>query len=138
MLPGFVFSVGMSPPLAAAALESIRLIRRDPAIMENMRRNVACFMKEAARHGFHMGLAGKTAILPVLVGPDDDAAALSNALRKKGVFVPPAVYPAVPRGEARLRFCVTAAHRPEQIVEALDKLAACAEELGIALPRAQS
>ena len=136
MLPGFVFSVGMSPPLAAAALESIRLIRKDPSIMENMRRNVACFMEEAARHGFDMGLAGKTAILPVLVGADDDAAALSNAMRKKGVFVPPAVYPAVPRGEARLRFCVTAAHKPEQIREALDKLAECAAELGIALPKA--
>ena len=136
MLPGFVFSVGMSPPLAAAALASLRLIQRDPSIMAQLRENVACFMEEARRHGLNMGLAGKTAILPVLVGPDDEAAALSNALRKKGVFVPPAVYPAVPRGEARLRFCVTAAYKPEQIREALDKLAECAEELGIALPKA--
>ena len=137
MLPGFVFSVGMSPPLAAAALESIRLIRRNPEIMANLRRNVDCFMAEAKRHGFQMGLAGKTAILPVLIGDDGDAAKLSNALRREGVFVPPAVYPAVPRGEARLRFCVTAAHRPEQIVEALDKLAACAAKLGIDLTAAK-
>ncbi len=133
MLPGFVFSVGISPPIAAAALESIRLIRRDPSVMESLRRNVDCFMEEAHRHGFQMGLAGKTAILPVLVGPDEDAAHLSNAMRHAGVFVPPAVYPAVPHGEARLRFCVTASHKPEQIVEALDKLEACAKELGIDL-----
>ena len=107
MLPGFVFSVGMSPPLAAAALESIRLIRRNPEIMANLRRNVDCFMAEAKRHGFQMGLAGKTAILPVLIGDDGDAAKLSIALRREGVFVPPAVYPAVPRGEARLRFSVS-------------------------------
>ena len=133
-LPGFVFSVGMSPPLAAAALKSIQLMRSDPSIMENMRRNVACFMEEAAKHHLNTCLAGKTTILPVLVGPDEDAAALSNALREEGVFVPPAIYPAVPRGQARLRFCVTAAHKPEQIVEALNKLAACAERLGIKLP----
>lgn len=53
----------------------------------------------------------------------------------KGVFVPPAVYPAVPRDQARLRFCVTAAHVPDQIVEALDKLEEAAQELGIVLPR---
>ena len=130
-LPGFVFSVGISPALAAAALESVRLMRRDPSIMENVRRNVACFMEEAKKHGFRMGLAGQTSVLPVIVGSDDDAVALSNAMRGAGVFVPPAVYPAVPRGEARLRFCVTAAHQPEQIREALDKLAQCAEALGL-------
>ncbi len=133
-LPGFVFSVGMSPPLAAAALESIRLIRSDPSIMASLRRNVACFMEEAARYGFNTCLAGKTAILPILVGGDNDAGALSNALREEGVFVPPAVYPAVPHGQARLRFCVTAAHQPDQIREALRKLDECARALGIALP----
>ena len=55
-------------------------------------------------------------------------------LRHKGVFVPPAVFPAVPRGKARLRFCVVSAHKKEQIVEALDKLLEAAEEAGIQLP----
>ena len=134
LLPGFVFSVGIAPPLAAAALESIRLIRSDPTIMQAMRRNVECFVSEAKRHRFNIGLAGKTAILPVLVGDENAAGHLSTAMRKAGVFVPPAVYPAVPRGEARLRFCVTAAHKPDQIVQALDTLEKCARELGIDLP----
>ena len=55
-------------------------------------------------------------------------------LRYKGVFVPPAVYPAVPKGKARLRFCVISEHQPEQITEALDALLLCAKEAGIALP----
>jgi len=55
-------------------------------------------------------------------------------LRHKGIFVPPAVYPAVPRGKARLRFCVIADHHREEIVEALDKLQEAAMEAGIALP----
>ena len=133
-LPGFVFSVGISPPLAAASLCAVRLMQQDPSIMAHMRENIACFMAEARRHGFNTCLAGKTAVLPVLVGSDDDASELSNRMRAKGVFVPPAVYPAVPRGQSRLRFCVTAAHRPDQIAWALDRLAECAAEAGIALP----
>ena len=134
-LPGFVFSVGISPALAAAALRAVQLMQTDPSIMANMRRNVACFAEEARKRRLDIGLAGKTAILPVLVGPDADAWALSNSLRGKGVFVPPAVYPAVPKDQARLRFCVTAAHQPQQIVQALDRLEEAAQELGIALPR---
>ncbi len=136
-LPGFVFSVGISPPLAAATLTSIRLLREDPSIMARMRENIACFLKEAAARNLNTCLAAGTAIVPVLIGRDEDAFHLSNRLREHGVFVPPAVYPAVPRGKARLRFCVISEHKPEQIVKALDLLVKLAAEDGIALPPAK-
>ena len=47
---------------------------------------------------------------------------------------PPAVYPAVPKNKARLRFCVISEHRPEQIIQALDLLVETAAELRIELP----
>ena len=134
-LPGFVFSVGMSPPLAAAALRAVQLLREDPSIMADLRRNIACFCEEAQARGFDIGLAGRTAIIPVMIGKDEDAFLLSNMMRKKGVFVPPAVYPAVPRGKARLRFCVTSCHKPEQIRQALDTLVECVAEAGVILPK---
>ena len=59
----------------------------------------------------------------------------ANMLREKGVFVPPAVFPAVPRGKARLRFCVISEHKHAQITEALDKLTEAAAEAGIEMPR---
>ena len=133
-LPGFVFSVGISPPLAAATLEAIRLLQEDPSIMENLHRNIRCFREEAKKRHFNTCLAGETAILPILVGRDEDAFALSMALLERGVFAPSAVYPAVPRGKARLRFCVISEHKPEQIVTALDTLQVIAAELGIKLP----
>ncbi len=133
-LPGFVFSVGISPPLAAASLAAIRLLRSDPTIMERLRRNIKCFMEEARKRNFNTCLAGETAILPILVGRDEDAWELSNRLRRKGVIVPPAVYPAVPKNKARLRFCVISEHKPEEIIEALDKLQEAAREAGIQLP----
>ena len=50
------------------------------------------------------------------------------------MFVPPAVYPAVPKNRARLRFCVISEHKPEQIVYALDTLVQAAKDMGIELP----
>ncbi|MDI9521468.1 MAG: DUF4080 domain-containing protein [Bacillota bacterium] len=79
-------------------------------------------------------LAGHTAIIPILVGSDENAFLLSNMLRHKGVFVPPAVFPAVPKGKARLRFCVVSEHKEEQIIRALDALVEAAQEAGIELP----
>lgn len=133
-LPGFVFSVGLSPVLAAASLEAVRLLREDPTIMENLHRNIYAFAEEAGKRNLDIGRAGKTAILSVRIGKDEDAWALSNRLSERGVFVPPAVWPAVPKGKAILRFCVTSEHTPEEIVAALDQLSEAAQELGVTLP----
>ena len=136
-LPGFVFSVGISPPLAGATLASIRLLRKNPKIMKDMKRNIDCFVAEAKKRNLDICLAGHSAIIPVLVGQDEHAFFLSNKMRENGVFVPPAVYPAVPKNKARLRFCVISEHKPEQIVKALDTLVKLAEETGIQLPSPQ-
>ena len=133
-LPGFVFSVGISPPLAAATMEAIRLLQEDPSIMASLHRNIRVFREEAKKRRLNTCLAGETAVLPILVGGDEEAYLLSTKLLEKGVFAPSAVYPAVPRGKARLRFCVISEHTPEQIVFALDTLVETAKELGISLP----
>ncbi|HPJ02631.1 MAG TPA: aminotransferase class I/II-fold pyridoxal phosphate-dependent enzyme [Candidatus Limiplasma sp.] len=136
-LPGFVFSVGISPPLAGATLKSIRLLRENPQIMKDMKRNIDFFVAEAKKRNLDICLAGHSAIIPVLVGQDEHAFYLSNKMRENGVFVPPAVYPAVPKNKARLRFCVISEHKPEQILKALDTLVKIAKESGIKLPSPQ-
>jgi len=133
-LPGFVFSVGISPALAAASLEAVRLLRHNPAIMESLHANIEFFASEARKRGLDIGDAGKTAILPVLIGRDENAVALSNELLRRGVSVPPALYPAVPKNKARLRFDVCSEHKKEQISYALDTLLQAAKDLGIELP----
>lgn len=133
-LPGFVFSVGISPPLAAATIAAIRTLREHPEIIENLRQNIRTFITEAHKRNLNTCLANETAIVPILVGRDEDAFLLSTILSARGVFVPPAVYPAVPKNKARLRFCVISEHKPEQIVKALDTLVEAAAELGIVLP----
>jgi len=133
-LPGFVFSVGMSPALAAGSLEAIRLLRSRPEIMEALHRNIKCFADEAKKRKLDICLGGNAAVIPILVGRDEDAFALSTELENRGILVPPAVYPAVPKNKARLRFDVISEHKPQQIVKALDTLVQAAQDLGINLP----
>ena len=133
-VPGFVFSVGLSPVLAAASLEALRVLEAHPEIVQSLHRNIKQFVEGAKARGFNTCLAGESAIIPILIGGDEETYALCNALAEKDIFVPPAVYPAVPHGQARLRFCVTSEHKSEQIEYCLDSLLECVEKLGITLP----
>ena len=134
-IPGFVFSVGISPPVAAAALAALRLLQRDSSLVKALKKNIAYFVDAARRADLNICLAGETAIIPVLIGNEVDAFKLSDMLLERGVSVPPAVYPAVSMGKARLRFCVTNSHKKEQIDFAIAQLKASALEAGIQLPR---
>lgn len=133
-LPGFVFSVGLSPALAAASMKAIELMMQDNSRVKKLHENIKVFMREAKKHGFNTCLAGETAIVPILVGSDLDAYLLSEKLLERGVFVPSAVYPAVPKNQARLRFCLISDHKEEQIVYALNVLDELFEELNIKKP----
>ena len=137
-LPGFVFSVGISPANAAAALAAVKLVQKDQSLVKRLHQNIDTFLAEANKRHFHICLAERTAIIPILIGSDEAAFLLSTRLKQHGVFVPPAVYPAVPKGKARLRFCVTSEHQKQQIVLALDLLKELAASENIDLPAMKS
>ncbi|GBU27642.1 hypothetical protein R84B8_01177 [Treponema sp. R8-4-B8] len=132
-LPGFIFSVGLSPALAAATLESIRIIRKDNSLVRQLQENIRYFVLKAKEKGFNLCKAGESAIAPVLVGKDSDAFDLSWAMFDKGIFVPPAVYPAVPANMSRMRFCLTSCHNKTQIDNSLDTLRELAGKMNINL-----
>ncbi len=121
-LPGFVFSVGISPPLAAAVLKGIEIMDRDNSRVERLRRNIKLFLDEAQGYGMDTCLAEETAVTPIMIGSDEIAFVLSKQLEEAGIIAPPAVFPAVARGQARLRFCLTSEHKEEQIRFALKTL----------------
>lgn len=132
-VPGFVFSVGINPPSAAATMKALEILTRDNKVVTSLHENIATFVSEAHKRGLNTCLAGETAIIPVMVGADTDAFKISNVMLERGVFVPPAVYPAVPKGQARLRFCVISEHKKDQIITALDLLMEVSNELNIDL-----
>ena len=130
-MPGFMFSVGISPPLAAATLEAVKIMMEGNPKVADLQANIKYFVEGAKKRGFNTCLAKETAIVPIMVGEDHDAYELSTRMLEHGVFVPPAVYPAVPKHQARLRFCLTSEHKPEQLDFALDTLETLYEEMGI-------
>lgn len=121
-IPGFVFSVGISPPLAAATLRALEIMEESNERVAHLHDGISLFVSEAKRRGMDTCLCEESAIIPIMVGEDSVAFKLSMLLLKEGIFVPPAVYPAVPKHQARLRFCLTSEHHAEEILFALDVL----------------
>jgi 7-keto-8-aminopelargonate synthetase-like enzyme len=125
--PGFVYSVGLSPPNAAAALAALRLLMREPERVARLQSNARQFLELARRHGLNTGFSNKTPVVPVITGNSLHALHLSRRLFERGINVQPILYPAVEEKAARLRFFITAAHTEEQIRMTVE---AVAEELG--------
>ncbi|HZN32297.1 MAG TPA: aminotransferase class I/II-fold pyridoxal phosphate-dependent enzyme [Pirellulaceae bacterium] len=130
--PGFVFSCGLSPPGAAAALASLHLLQRDPSRIERLQANSRLFLELARQRGLNTGMSNNTAVVPIITGNSYHALLLSNALFDRGVSVQPILYPAVEEEKARLRFFITAAHTEQQI---RSTVAAVAEEIEKIDPR---
>jgi 7-keto-8-aminopelargonate synthetase-like enzyme len=133
---GFVYSVGMSPPLAAAAATALQIMRREPERVAKLRANSELFLKTAQAEGLNTGTSEGFAIVPLIVGNSVLAVLLSQKLFERGINVQPIIYPAVPEQAARLRFFLSTTHTDLQIT---DTIRAVSEELrlikeGTALP----
>ncbi len=122
-VPGVLYSVGMSPPDAAAALAALRLLKAEPWRVARLRDRSALFLDLARVRGLNTGTAGGSAVVPVIVGNSLASVSLSNRLFERGINAQPILYPAVEEDNARLRFFVTAAHTEEQIRQTVDATA---------------
>lgn len=125
-LPGFVYSVGLPPPNAAAALAALRLLAAQPARTVRLRERSEFFRAACRARGIDIGASADSAVVPVITGDSPGALRLAQALGARGINVQPIFAPAVEEGKARLRFFVTAEHTEAQLRAAA---AAAAEEL---------
>jgi 8-amino-7-oxononanoate synthase/acyl carrier protein len=121
--PGFVFSCGLTPGMAAAALASLKLLAREPQRVTRLRKNSELFLQLAREKGINTGLSGGTAVVPVITGNSIHALKLSRAMFERGINVQPILYPAVEEEKARLRFFITSTHSEEQIRKTVETVA---------------
>lgn len=117
--PGFVYSVGLAPPLAAAALESLRILHAEPWRVARLQANAALFRRLAREAGLDTGNSAGLGIVPVILGSSVRAARLAAALFGRGVNVQPILFPVVPERSARLRFFLSSEHSAEDIGRAV-------------------
>ncbi len=134
-VPGFIYSVGMSPTNAAAALAALRILKAEPERARTVQERARYFLRQCHERGIDTGDGVASAVVPCMVGNSYACIRLAEGLLKRGVHVFPIIYPAVQESLARLRFFVTAAHSEEQLRYTADALA---EELAKVLPPGRS
>ncbi len=117
MAPGFVFSVGMAPSAAAAALAALEILEAEPERVARLNQRATLFLHLAREGGLDVGGSIGAAIVPIITGSSIRAARLAQAMFRRGVNVQPILYPAVPERAARLRFFLTAEHSEAQLSE---------------------
>ena len=120
---GFVYSVGISPANAAAALAAIRQLRANPSKVERLHERASLFLRLAKEKGIDTGTSQGSAVVPAILGNSLHALQVSDALKHRGINVQPILYPAVEETAARLRFFCTATHTEQQIRETVEVLA---------------
>lgn len=121
--PGFLYSVGMPAPAAAAALAALKLMLREPERVARLQENSRIFQAAARAHGLDTGEAVGAAIVPIMIGSSIRTALTANALWLRGVNVQPIQYPGVPERTARLRFFISAEHQEADLVAAAQQTA---------------
>jgi 7-keto-8-aminopelargonate synthetase-like enzyme len=127
--PGFVYSVGIPPSNAAAALAALRKLEAEPERVARLHDRAARFLALCRRAGLDTGASGGTPVVPVIVGDSLRAARLSAHLFARGINVQPMVAPAVPEHLARLRFFIAATHTDEQLAATVRIVVAALAEL---------
>ncbi len=119
MAPGFLYSVGMPAPIAAAALASLEVMEQEPERIHQLMHISKYFLDTAKSLGFNTGESTGIAVIPIILGSSVTAAKASAALFEKGINVQPILYPAVPEQSARLRFFLSCEHTEAQVRETL-------------------
>lgn len=122
-LPGFVYSVGLTPANAAAALAATELIVAEPQRVRTLRRNAELFLELAAAAGLATGSSAHSPIVPCVLGDSARTLRVADRLFDRGVIADPIFHPAVEEGLARLRFFLTSEHRADDIRRAVSILA---------------
>ena len=126
----YTFSNTMPPIVVAGSIEAINLLEQDPSIVDRLHENTAYFRREIVRFGFTI-IEGRHAIVPVMLGEAAIAQDMSRELLGEGVYIKGLWYPVVPKGEARLRAQISAAHTKEDLDRALSAFERVGKTFGV-------
>lgn len=126
----FLFSSSLSPADTAAAIAAVDLLESSDEFVRRLWDNTEYFKKGMAELGFDTGFS-ETPIIPVMLYEAETAQAFSKALFDRGFFAMAIGFPTVPRGKARIRVMMTAAHSTDDLDQALEAFGAVGREMGV-------
>lgn len=125
----YMFSAALTPPNAAAVLESLRIAREEPWRHERLRENTRLLIEGIHELGLETG-PSESPVVPLILGDEWRAYRWARRMLDDGIFVSAVVFPAVSAGQSRLRLCAMATHRPDQFQRLFESLEACRQALG--------
>jgi glycine C-acetyltransferase len=126
----YLFSNSLPPPLVSAALKTIDLLKGSQAAKDTLEANTAFFREQITKAGFSVK-SGKHPIVPIMLGEAKLAQEMAANLLDEGVYVVGFFYPVVPKGEARIRVQLSAAHSKEDLKFAIEKFTKVGKQLKV-------
>jgi len=126
----FLFSSAMTPPDVAACIAAIDILEESDEYVQRLWDNADYFKSEMKQNGFDIGNS-QTPITPIMLGEAPLAQEMSQNLFKNGIFATPIGYPTVPKGKARIRVMISAAHSKKDLNQALEIFINSGKQLGI-------
>ncbi len=124
----YLFSNTVAPSVVGGTMKVLELIQNDPSIIEKTWDNANYFRAEMIKAGFDI-VKGDTAIVPVMIYDAPKAVEFANRLLAKGIYVIGFVYPVVPKGKARIRVQLSAAHTKEMLDKAINAFIEIGKEM---------
>jgi len=126
----YLFSNSVAPPIVGASIAAIDMLSDTTELRDKLMENTRFFREEIAKTGLEV-LPGEHPIVPIMFGDATPAVKMAELLLQKGIYVIPFSFPVVPKGKARIRTQVSAAHSREDLQFAVEKFAEAKAELGI-------
>ena len=126
----YLFSNSLAPPIVAAALKTIDLLKESKSAKEKLEANTAFFREQIAKAGFTIK-PGSHPIVPIMLGDAKLAQEMAALLLEEGVYAVGFFYPVVPKGQARIRVQISAAHSRKDMEFALKKFIKVGKKLAV-------
>ena len=126
----YLFSNTLPPAVVMGSIAALDLLEKDTSLVSKLRENTLHFRRKITELGLNVR-EGIHPIVPIIIGDTAKAIAMSKKLLERGVYVSGFGFPVVPQGQARLRCQISAAHSREQLDQAVEAIAATAQEAGI-------
>jgi glycine C-acetyltransferase len=127
----YLFSNSLSPSTVAASIKAFDLVEHDHSLVEKVRENTHRFRDGLTKHRFTIAGARDHPIVPVMLGDARLAGDMAEAMLKRGIYVVGFSFPVVPKGKARIRTQISAAHSTEDIEQCIEAFVAVGKELKV-------
>ncbi len=126
----YLFSNTLAPNIVCASIKALEMIMSSTALRDKLEENTHYFREKMSEKGFTLN-PGSHPIVPIMLGDAALAQKMAERLLEKGVYVIGFFYPVVPKGKARIRTQISAAHSLKDLDFAVDMFAEVKMELGI-------